>query len=168
MQVDPLDLKEPTGQCSKQTPVRSANQIALPALTPKGILKKTGSSQKKHLKELLSLLTPIKKEVWRSSPGLFAENSESESESDGWINSPPENDRRPPSQWVSDTPTHNTHSDLSGFESLSESDEENPETWEKWLEEGGGPPLTLTPPPLMKTSISSCNPLSNCKMWYSK
>nr|WBM82637.1 MAG: ORF3 [Torque teno polar bear virus 11] len=151
MQVDPSASKEPTGQCSKQTPARSAQKAATPVLTPKGILKKTGSSQKKRLKELLSLLTPPKKEFWRSSPGLFAENSESESESDGWIDSPPESDKRPPSQWVSDTPTHNTHSDLSGFESLSESDEENPQSWAKWLEEGGvsGP----GPPPRMKKSM---------------
>nr|WBM82628.1 MAG: ORF3 [Torque teno polar bear virus 8] len=56
---------------------------ATPAVTPASILKtstRTGSSKKKLMRELLDLLSEPRKELWRSSPGLYASESENEKE----------------------------------------------------------------------------------------
>nr|WBM82696.1 MAG: ORF3 [Torque teno polar bear virus 30] len=151
MQGDPLDLKEPTGQSKKQTPVQTApTEIATPASNRKGILKGRASSQKKRLKELLSLLTPPRKEFWRSSQGLFAENSESESESDGWICSPPKSPGLPCTA-VPNSPTASTRSRVSGIEELdSDDDAFESNSWEKWAEGGEVPPPD---PPLTDNEV---------------
>ncbi|WCS65222.1 ORF3 [Grizzly bear anellovirus 1] len=135
-------MKDKTGPSEKQTPVPSASPPAKPASYLRGILKTPGSSQKKPLKELLKLVTPEKKEFWRSSPGLFSSVPESESESDGETNKT--KNKRQSFQWVSQTPTYSTKS-LSGVESLTSSDDEgdiDDPTWEKWLEGGSPPPNT--------------------------
>nr|WBM82625.1 MAG: ORF3 [Torque teno polar bear virus 7] len=117
------DSADKDGPSKKQTPVQTVQtETATPVSSRKGILKSRASSQKRRLKELLSLLTPPKKEFWRSSPGLFAENSESESESDGWIFSP-EKSPGLPSTAVPNSPTASTRSRVSGIEELDSDDD---------------------------------------------
>nr|WBM82721.1 MAG: ORF3 [Torque teno polar bear virus 39] len=91
-------------------------------------------------------LTPEKDNFWRSSPQIFEKTFESESESDGSINSnSPLKNLEQLSPSVSETPTHRTKSPYtSGIDDLDseENDDDEEPTWEKWLQGGSPPPDT--------------------------
>ncbi|WCS65237.1 ORF3 [Grizzly bear anellovirus 6] len=154
-------------------PTPSKRVTSAPPATPQtarraSILKTSqggGSSKKRLMRELLEALSEPGDAWWRSSPNLFASDSESsERESDGPTKRARGSQR---SNFVSETPTWDTGSQVSGvWSGTSSSDVDSDaeiDRWVPWEELKGGEVSPPPPPPSNEDIYQMLRELDNKK-----